>query len=218
MSKKALSHYAILGLLCWKPMSGYDIKKMVEVGLSYFWNVSYGQIFPVLNKLVAEGWATKREDPSSGGRRRQVYKVTAKGRKAFRQWLHEPSGMPQLRDELKLKFFLTSRDGTEEGVRLLKEYGVQQRAHLEMLRESEVVLRLALSQAEMPDELLELRQALGWNDQPDTRDHANELLVFYLTLRSGILVAEARVAWVDEVLPIMQAGKLPRENSSKETK
>ena len=83
MSKKALSHYAILGLLCWKPMSGYDIKKMVEVGLSYFWNVSYGQIFPVLNKLVAEGWATKREDPSSGGRRRQVYKVTAKGRRSL---------------------------------------------------------------------------------------------------------------------------------------
>ncbi len=218
MPKKALSQYAILGLLCWKPMSGYDIKKLVEVGLSFFWNVSYGQIFPVLNKLVAEGWATKHADPASGGRGRVAYEVTTKGRKAFKTWLGEPSGLPQLRDELKLKFFLTSRSGTADGVRLLEEYGVQQREHLAMLKESEVVLRVALSQAEMPDELLELRQALGWDDQPDTHDHANELLVFYLTLRSGVLVAEARVAWVDEVLPILKAGKIPRQKSSKETK
>ena len=198
-------------------MSGYDIKKMVEVGLSYFWSVSYGQIFPVLNKLVSEGWSTRQADPGSGGRRRQVYTVTAKGREEFQAWLREPSGMPQLRDEAKLKFFLTSRGGPAEGIRLLEEYGVRQRAHLAMLKESEVVLRAALSQSKMPEELLDLRQALGWEEQPDTRDHSNELLVFYLTLRSGILVAEARVAWVDEVLPIMQSGKLADDSSSRET-
>ncbi len=211
MSKKALSNYAILGLLCWKPMSGYDIKKMVEVGLSYFWNVSYGQIFPVLTKLVDEGWATKRADPASGGRRRQVYTVTAKGRREFDGWLQQPSALPQLRDELKLKFFLTSRRGTKEGVRLLTEYGQQQRAHLEMLKESELVLRAALNQSEMPEDLMELRDALGWRDRPDTQDHANELLVFYLTLRSGVLVAEARVAWVEESLAVLQSGKPPQK-------
>ena len=58
MARKARTHYAILGLLCWKPMSGYDIKKMVEVGLSYFWSESYGQIFPTLNRLVDDGLAT----------------------------------------------------------------------------------------------------------------------------------------------------------------
>ncbi|MFT5314638.1 MAG: PadR family transcriptional regulator AphA [Candidatus Krumholzibacteriia bacterium] len=190
-------------------MSGYDIKKMVEVGLSYFWNVSYGQIFPVLNKLVDDGWATKRADPKSGGRKRQEYRATAKGRRAFQKWLNQPSGLPQLRDELKLKFFLTSRSPSTEGIRLLEEYGQQQRAHLDMLLESEVVLRAALNQPDMPEDLLELQDALGWEEKPNTGDHAQELLVFYLTLRSGVLVAEARVAWVAEVLPVMRAGKLP---------
>ena len=32
MARKARTHYAILGLLCWKPMSGYDIKKLIEAG------------------------------------------------------------------------------------------------------------------------------------------------------------------------------------------
>lgn len=186
-------------------MSGYDIKKMVEVALTFFWSESYGQIFPVLNRLVDDGLATKHLDPKSGGRKRQVYKVTSAGRRAFAKWLNEPTDMPRLRDELKLKFFLTSRSDVSESIRLIREYGAQQRDHLTMLRESEAILRAALHEDDMPDELLELRDALGWGEQPDPHKQSNELLIFYLTLRSGILVAEARVAWVDEVLPALRA-------------
>jgi len=208
MARKASTHYAILGLLCWKPMSGYDIKKMVEVGLSYFWSESYGQIFPTLNRLVEDGLATKKLDPSSGGRRRQVYRVTRTGRRVFKTWLHQPTDMPRLRDELKLKFFLTSRSETAEGVRLLEEYREQQREHLAMLRESEEILATALQETGMPEELLELQKTLGWSESEMPDDQSHELLVFYLTLRSGILVAEARVAWVEEVMPVLQAGRL----------
>jgi len=218
MARKARTHYAILGLLCWKPMSGYDIKKMVEVGLNYFWSESYGQIFPALNRLVEDGLATKKLDPNSGGRQRQVYTVTKAGRRIFKTWLHEPTDLPRLRDEMKLKFFLTSRSGAAEGVRLLKEYGVQQREHLAMLKESEVVLAAALLESGMPEELLELQKTLGWSDSTGPDDQSHELLIFYLTLRSGILVAEARVAWVDEVLPVLQAGRLPEKPRNKTQK
>lgn len=205
MARKARTHYAILGLLCWKPMSGYDIKKMVEVALTYFWSESYGQIFPVLNRLVENGHATKHLDPKSGGRKRQVYKITAAGRRVFKEWLHQPTDLPRLRDELKLKFFLTSRSETSESIRLLEEYGAQQREHLAMLKESEVILETALRENEIYGELLELQGALNWSTQTDSGQQSNELLIFYLTLRSGILVAEARVAWVDEVLPVLKA-------------
>jgi len=151
----------------------------------------------------------------SGGRRRQIYTVTAKGRRHFETWLHEPSALPQLRDELKLKFFLTSRRGAEDGLRLLNEYGEQQRAHLAMLQESELVLRAALSQTEMPADLMDLAGALGWPSKPDPQEHSDELLIFYLTLRSGVLVAEARVAWVEESLVVLKAGKLPLKGDTK---
>ena len=209
MARKARTHYAILGLVCWKPMSGYDIKKMVEVGLRYFWSESYGQIFPTLNRLVADGLATKRIDPESGGRRRQVYTATAAGRRAFKTWLRQPTDMPRLRDELKLKFFLTSRSETSEGVRLLEEYRKQQLEHLAILKESEVVFTTALRETAMPRELLELQKTLDWSESDLTPEQSHELLVFYLTLRSGILVAEARLAWVEEVLPLLQAGRFP---------
>ena len=107
MARKARTHFAILGLLCWKPMSGYDIKKMVEVALTYFWSESYGQIFPVLNRLIADGLATKQLDPASGGRRRQVYTVTQTGRETFRQWLEQVKasgcGVELVKDAEKLE-------------------------------------------------------------------------------------------------------------------
>ncbi len=210
MVRKARTPFAILGLLCWKPMAGYDIKKMVEVAFTYFWSESYGQIFPALNRMVDDGLATKEVDPASGGRRRQVYTVTPAGREVFAEWLALPSSKPQLRDEMKLKFFLSSRTTTAEGVRLLEEYRDQQREHLAMLRESEVILKAAIEQEDLPAELAELSNTLGWSDKPATnRSEAYELLVFYLTLRSGVLVAEARVAWAEEVLPVLRKGKLP---------
>jgi DNA-binding PadR family transcriptional regulator len=189
-------------------MSGYDIKKMVEVGLTYFWNESYGQIFPTLNRLVEDGLATKRIDPRSGGRRRQVYRATAAGRRVFKEWLHRPTEVPRLRDELKLKFFLSSRSDPREALRLLEEYGRQQREHLEMLRESEVILEAAYRNGKLSEELHELKKTLAWTDE-GSPEQTRELLMFLLTLRSGILIAEARVAWVEEVTPILESGKLP---------
>ena len=196
-------------------MSGYDVKKLVEAGLSHFWSESYGQIYPVLNRLVQDGLATCSVDPKSGGRGRKVYKITKAGRSAFKRWLRQPGDLPRLRDELKLKFFLTSRSDSSESIRLLEEYGEQQRAHLAMLRESEVLLETALRSRDLPDDLLELRDVLGWGETVDAPKRWNELLKFYLTLRSGILVAEVRVAWVAESLLALRGGPFPPRETAK---
>jgi DNA-binding PadR family transcriptional regulator len=205
---------ALLGLLSWKPMSGYDIKRLVEAGLSHFWSESYGQIYPVLNRLVEDGLATCSVDAASG-RGRKVYRITVAGRRAFKRWLRHAGQPPRLRDELKLKFFLTSRSDPSESIRLLEEYGEQQREHLAWLRESEVLLEKALHDGELPHDLLELRDVLGWDEIASSEKRWYELLVFYLTLRSGILVSEVRVAWVEEALLVLRTMRLPLKGSGK---
>jgi len=208
VGRQARTPYAVLGLLCWKPMSGYDIRKMVDVALTYFWSESYGQIFPTLNRLVEDGLATKRVDPRSGGRGRQVYRATAAGRRLFMEWLQRPTAMPRLRDELKLKFFLSSRGESREALRLLEEYGRQQREHVAVLKESEAILEAAWREGTVSRELEELKKTLDWTDE-GSPDQTRELLMFLLTLRSGILVAEARVAWAEEATSILLAGRWP---------
>ena len=65
MAKKQKTRSAILGLLSWQPMSGYDIKKLIEMGLRHFWSESYGQIYPTLEQLVKEGFAAKKSQSTS---------------------------------------------------------------------------------------------------------------------------------------------------------
>ena len=77
MSTKQKTRFALLGLLSWKPMSGYDVKKIVDIGLSHFWNENYGQIYPTLDSLVSEGLAEKSDGRGGGKRKRNVYSITA---------------------------------------------------------------------------------------------------------------------------------------------
>ena len=87
------------------PMSGYDIKKEVETSISNFWTESYGQIYPVLKKLIAEKFVTKSVEREPGKPDRHVYALTAKGRKELRRWLLEGSAPKVQRNEFLLKLF-----------------------------------------------------------------------------------------------------------------
>ena len=205
MARKRKTWFAILGLLNWKPMSGYDIKKLVEMGLSHFWSESYGNLFPTLNALVDEGLATKRNDPESGARRRQVYTITPNGRRAFKKWLHEPADPVQTRNELQLKFFLTSRGSIDDSIRLLEEYRSQQKERYIEYKDSEIILAEAVRTDVMPDEF---EPIMG-----KTAERSNELLIFSLTLRHGILAIEARMAWIEEALRALRARKRSRRST-----
>jgi len=195
--------FAILGLLAWKPMSGYDIKKLIEVGLSYFWHESYGSLYPTLDRLVAEGLARRTEQRRHGRRTRHAYSITAKGRREVSAWLHEPTDLPRTRNELQLKFFLCSRRPLAESIRLLEEYREQQREVQEIYADSERILRRAVREASLPDELDEVLPA----DEPGRGDteRRNEALIFLLTLRHGVLKVDARLAWADEALRALRS-------------
>ena len=70
--------YVILGMLAWRPMSGYDIKAVVDNSTRLFWAASYGQIYPELKRLADAGLVEGEPEPGSA-RRRTVYKVTRSG-------------------------------------------------------------------------------------------------------------------------------------------
>jgi DNA-binding PadR family transcriptional regulator len=197
MSKKKKTHYALLGLLSWKPMSGYDIKKLVDIGLSHFWNENYGQIYPTLDLLVKNGLAEKSEDKLSGKRKRNIYRITAKGNETFRAWLMMPSDPPSVRNELQLKFFLSGKLPVTTSRRIIREYRAQQTAVLDEYRASEVALREAIESGEYPSEVQEI---LAEDIKPlSPKQRSKQCGIFMLTLRHGILALEARLAWCGEV-------------------
>jgi PadR family transcriptional regulator, regulatory protein AphA len=110
--------YVILGMLGWRPMSGYEIKSIVDKSTRFFWAASYGQIYPELRRLAAAGLIEGKASPQ-GGRRRNVYRLTPAGRKELRVWLDADPEVFELRDEALLKLFFAGATGGDSAPRTL---------------------------------------------------------------------------------------------------
>lgn len=130
--------YVILGFLGNKPMSGYEIKALVDRSTRFFWAASYGQIYPELRRL-AEAGLIEGEARPSGGRRRTVYRLTPDGRRRLSDWLEAPPSVFEMRDEGLLKLFLAGATGGESAAGTLAAKRRHHLAMVERLREIEPI-------------------------------------------------------------------------------
>jgi DNA-binding PadR family transcriptional regulator len=128
--------YVILGMLDWRPMSGYEIKGIVDKSTRFFWAASYGQIYPELRSLSEAGLVAGKANPQ-GGRKRNVYRLTAAGRRALRAWLEAEPEVYETRDEGLLKLFFASASDGATAPQTLEAMGRGHRRIVEQLKATE---------------------------------------------------------------------------------
>ena len=170
MSLSGTGH-VILGMLRMEPMSGYEIKQVVDQSTRFFWAASYGQIYPELRRLKREGLIEGEQAPR-GGRRRTVYTLTSEGERVLGAWLKEPPAPPELRFEGLLKLFFLRDQEHETARRQLESMRRQNSAALRRLREIEPASRAL---PELP-QFLVLQSGIttceaieGWLDEAERR-------------------------------------------------
>jgi DNA-binding PadR family transcriptional regulator len=127
--------YVILGMLGWRPMSGYEIKALVDKSTRFFWAASYGQIYPELRRLSAAGLIEGEAIPQ-GGRRRNVYRLTPAGRSELQGWLGVDAEAFELRDEGLLKLFFADAVGDEAAIQAID---AKRREHERVLAHLEAI-------------------------------------------------------------------------------
>jgi DNA-binding PadR family transcriptional regulator len=155
-------------------MSGYDIRDFISKGLSHFWNESYGNIYPVLRRLAEEGLVTRKTERGKGSPDRHVYSLTPRGRDVLLEWLQgETEEEPPVRSELLLKTFFGAQIDTMTLKAHVERFAEQQRARLGRLRSTVVEIEKA-------------------------RKSDPNALFWHLTVRRGLIVAEARLRWAEE--------------------
>jgi DNA-binding PadR family transcriptional regulator len=120
MPRLNYTKYIILGLLSSAPMSGYEIRKTVKAIFIYLWDVSYGQIYPMLARLEREGLATMEVVRSGKGPEKKVYDITDKGRNVLKAWLEGPETKEY---ELMLKLCFGSQIEPSLLINKLEAYG-----------------------------------------------------------------------------------------------
>jgi PadR family transcriptional regulator AphA len=104
MSSLSPTARVVLGMIRLGARTGYDIKQTIEFTTRFFWNASYGQIYPELRRLEGDGLVESAPDPESG-RKRRLYALTPAGEEALESWLAGPGDLFDLRDEALLKLF-----------------------------------------------------------------------------------------------------------------
>ena len=101
----ALRH-TLLGLLIFKPRTGYDLYKRAEQATFLLESATLRRIYPTLKRLAEEGLVEYEVEPQEGKPDRKVYSVTDEGEAAFMAWLREPPVPDALNlDHLLAKFF-----------------------------------------------------------------------------------------------------------------
>jgi DNA-binding PadR family transcriptional regulator len=90
----SLSH-VLLGLLARGPTSGWDLGSRLSEDPALGWNAELAQIYPVLRRLLRGGFVALRRRRSPKGPPRREYRLTAAGRREFREWLAEPLEVPR---------------------------------------------------------------------------------------------------------------------------
>ncbi|MDJ0752902.1 MAG: PadR family transcriptional regulator [Ardenticatenaceae bacterium] len=88
-------NYVILGYLSWRPMTGYDIKKIIADAETLPWSANNNQIYRALIKLHQDGWVTKTIENQVGAPDRHVYAVTPAGLEALKDWVVTTPDPPQ---------------------------------------------------------------------------------------------------------------------------
>lgn len=141
MAASNTTRYAVLGMLSRGPCSGYDIKKAIDGSIAHFWSESFGQIYPILRRLAADGLVRRRHETQRGKPDRQVYSITPRGRDALRAWLGHPVRPESFRSELLLKLFLGALMPVGTSLGHVGQFQKRQQALLQTYAEIERRLR-----------------------------------------------------------------------------
>ena len=82
--------YGLLGLLNYGSKTGYELNKVFEDSLSFFWQAKASQIYRELDAMERSGWLTSERVIQSDKPNKRVYSLTDKGKKEFINWLLAP--------------------------------------------------------------------------------------------------------------------------------
>lgn len=182
--------YAILGLLARDSMSGYDVAQRLKLPIGYFWTASHSQIYPELETLERDGMVTHRRIEQRDRPAKNLFSITAAGRRALAEWVLEPVASRRVRDELLLKTYSHWVVDPARAAAFYRDEEARARAHLAELAAVEARLRTLFG-----DDL----------DTPGTEGFAS-----YATLRAGQMLHGASADWAKWMGDTLEHGAKPR--------
>src|SRR5437660_1894270 len=100
--------HALLGLLTYHPMTGYEVKQFFDSSVQHFWNAELSQIYPTLKALEEQRFVDMHVELQRDRPNRKVYAISDAGREEFSRWVRAPQPPADLRDPFLIKVFFVT--------------------------------------------------------------------------------------------------------------
>jgi PadR family transcriptional regulator AphA len=180
MNHSRTAYVLLGGLSIQSNLSGYELHKAIEENFGSFWGESYGQIYPTLKRLAAEGLIEACKPATAPKKRRQTYALTDAGRVCLREWLALPFKNDPPRNEFLLKLFFGREAAPGVAIAHVHELNERNRRTLATLEGIEKMARASGS-------------------------HDPNLPYWMLTLGLGLALTRAALDWGESALAELAA-------------
>jgi DNA-binding PadR family transcriptional regulator len=179
--------YALLGLLSYKPATGYDLKAAFASSIGMFWDASLPQIYRTLGQLEKAGLLSFRIEQQEGKPNRKIYDLTDQGKKELNDWLTKPLEFPQeKKNDMLMKIFFGNKISHEDLVEHFKKW-----------RSSAAIIQEKLEKEVKP-------VASHYSELTGVKD---DMYFWLLTADYGRRLNKAIVEWCDSALEFLEKGK-----------
>jgi DNA-binding PadR family transcriptional regulator len=111
--------YFVLGLVKDAGLSGYDLAKLFEYVVRFFWQAEQSQVYRALYRLRDLGWVRASVVEQAHAPDKTVYQITGAGKAALRVWLRADADEPPARRVWLGKFFFSNELPTPDVAKIL---------------------------------------------------------------------------------------------------
>jgi DNA-binding PadR family transcriptional regulator len=179
--------YAILGFLNYRPMTGYDLKKIFDNSVRHFWPADQAQIYRTLNRLSENGLVDMEIVEQSDRPDRKVYSITEAGKADLLRFLSGPPPLGEPRSAPLIQVFFAGQLSDEEILAKFEGFAA--------------IMRAILNQYErVPATISPFQEEI-----PSPREH----FFWMLTLDSGVRNMRANLEWAESIIQQIKDGKVP---------
>jgi PadR family transcriptional regulator AphA len=114
--------YAILGLLSWKPSSGYTLKKIFEDSPYLYWSGNNNQIYKALLQLQKDGLISHETIHQDGAPSKKIYSLTKQGMTDLKHWIMSNAAAPEFKKPFLIQLAWSDLLSKEELISMLSNY------------------------------------------------------------------------------------------------
>lgn len=128
-------NHAILGILSYKPFTGYDLKKIIQDSPFMYWSGNNNQIYKSLVELLEDGLVTSEVCHQESSPSKKIYTITGEGIAELKEWTGSSAELPDLKKHFLVQLAWADQLSGEELNALISDYENQVRLQVIMQKE-----------------------------------------------------------------------------------